>query len=61
MIPHATRIKQVAAIHDQRLLQCLLDGGKIVLKKLLDGLTTKPAELTGRINSDTIVVRVITG
>lgn len=39
----------------------VLDGGKIVLKKLLDGLTTKPAELTGRINSDTIVIRVITG
>ena len=39
----------------------VLDGGKIVLKKLLDGLTTKPAELTGRINSDTIIVRVITG
>ena len=39
----------------------VLDGGKIVLKKLLDGLTTKPADLTGRINSDTIVVRVITG
>jgi hypothetical protein len=39
----------------------VLDGGKIVLKKLLDGLTTKPSELTGRINSDTIVVRVITG
>jgi len=39
----------------------VLDGGKIVLKKLLDGLTTKSAELTGRINSDTIVVRVITG
>ena len=37
----------------------VLDGGKIVLKKLLDGLTTKPAELTGRINSDTIIVRVI--
>jgi hypothetical protein len=39
----------------------VLDGGKIVLKKLLDGLTTKPSELTGRINSDTIIVRVITG
>ena len=37
----------------------VLDGGKIVLKKLLDGLTTKPAELTGRINSDTIIVRVL--
>jgi len=37
----------------------LLDGGKIVLKKLLDGLSTKPSELTGRINSDTIVVRVV--
>ena len=39
----------------------VLDGGKIVLKKLLDGLSTKPSDLTGRINSDTIVVRVITG
>jgi hypothetical protein len=39
----------------------VLDGGKIVLKKLLDGLTTKSSELTGRINSDTIIVRVITG
>jgi hypothetical protein len=37
----------------------VLDGGKIVLKKLLDGLSTKPSELTGRINSDTIIVRVI--
>jgi hypothetical protein len=37
----------------------LLNGGKIVLKKLLDGLSTKPSELTGRINSDTIVVRVV--
>ena len=37
----------------------VLNGGKIVLKKLLDGLTTKPAELTGRINSDTIIVRVL--
>jgi hypothetical protein len=37
----------------------LLNGGKIVLKKLLDGLSTKPSELTGRINSDTIIVRVI--
>lgn len=39
----------------------VLSGGKIVLKKLLDGLTTKAAELTGRINSDTIILRVITG
>lgn len=39
----------------------VLDGGKIVLKKLLDGLTTKSSALTGRINSDTIIVRVITG
>jgi hypothetical protein len=39
----------------------VLDGGKIVLKKLLDGLTTKPSELTGRINPDTIIVKVITG
>ena len=42
-------------------LKEVLNGGKIVLKKLLDGLTTKPSVLTGRINSDTIIVRVITG
>jgi len=37
----------------------VLAGGKITLKKLLDSLSTKPVELTGRINSDTIIVRVI--
>jgi hypothetical protein len=39
----------------------VLSGGKVVLKKLLDGLTTKPSELTGRINPDIIILRVITG
>ncbi len=37
----------------------VLDGGKIVLKKLMSDLTTKPIEVNGRINDDTILLRVI--
>jgi hypothetical protein len=36
----------------------VLSGGKVVLKNLLDSLTTKNAKVTGRINKDTILVRV---
>jgi hypothetical protein len=37
----------------------LLGAGKIRIKKILPELTTKEAPLTGRMNSDTIIVRVI--
>ena len=37
----------------------VLDGGKIVLKKLMSDLTTKPIEVNGRINDDTVLLRVI--
>lgn len=40
-------------------LQKVLDGGKIVLKKLMSELTTKPIEVNGRLNDDTIILRAI--
>ncbi len=36
-----------------------LNGGKIILRKLLKELTTKEVHLTGRINSSTILLRII--
>lgn len=43
----------------QETITKVLDGGKIILKKLMDDLTTKPKNATGRINSDTILLRVV--
>ena len=40
-------------------LKRVLEGGKIVLRKLMDELTTKPSEANGRINNNTILVRVV--
>jgi len=40
-------------------LKDLIEAGKIKLKKLLPELTTKESVLTGRINSDTIIVRIL--
>lgn len=40
-------------------LDRVLNGGKIVLRKLMDELKTKPQEAKGRINTDTVIVRVI--
>lgn len=37
----------------------VMSGGKIVLRKLMDGLTTKASKATGRINSDTIIMRAV--
>lgn len=41
------------------ILSKVLDGGKIVLKKLMSDLTTKPIEVNGRFSDDTILLRVI--
>lgn len=41
------------------ILPKVLDGGKIVLKKLMTDLSTKELELNGRINEDTILLRII--
>lgn len=37
----------------------VLDGGKIKLRKILPDLKTKESLLTGRLNSDTIILRVL--
>lgn len=37
----------------------LLDAGKVKLKKILPELTTKESNLTGRMNDDTIIVRIL--
>lgn len=40
-------------------IKSLLDGGKIVLRKFMDGIKCKSKEATGRINTDTVLVRII--
>jgi hypothetical protein len=39
-------------------LKDVLGGGKIILRKLMSELSTKESPVTGRINEDTIIVRV---
>jgi hypothetical protein len=41
------------------ILPKVLDGGKVILRKLMEGINSKPQQLTGRINSDTIILRTI--
>jgi len=37
----------------------LMDGGKIVLRKYMDDIKCKPKEATGRINNETVLLRII--
>ena len=37
----------------------LMKGGKIIPRKLMDEIDTKPGQLTGRVNKDTLIVRVV--
>ena len=39
-------------------LSRVLDGGKVVLRKVMNEINAKPQELNGRINKDTILLRV---
>ena len=39
-------------------LKSLLDGGKVVLRKFMDGIKCKPKEANGRINTETILLRI---
>lgn len=43
----------------EEILPQVLAGGKVVLKNLFDELTTKNAKVTGRVNKETLLVRVI--
>ena len=40
-------------------LKKLMEGGKIILRKYMDDIKCKPKEANGRINNDTILLRVI--
>lgn len=39
-------------------LPLVTDGGKIALKKVMEGIKAKPSKLNGRINKDTLLLRV---
>lgn len=41
------------------ILKDLLEAGKVKLKRILPDLTTKESTLTGRMNSDIIIVRIV--
>jgi hypothetical protein len=43
----------------EKTLPEVLKGGKVALRSIMDGLTTKAAEATGRLNVDTIILRAI--
>jgi hypothetical protein len=40
-------------------LKTLNEGGKIILRKFMDGIKCKPKAATGRINTETVLVRII--
>ena len=40
-------------------LPSVLDGGKVALRKLMGPIRTKPGHLSGRLNTDTIILRTI--
>jgi hypothetical protein len=42
----------------EEILHKVLSGGKVALKNLFDELTTKNAKVTGRVNKETLLVRV---
>ena len=42
----------------KEVLARVLDGGKVVLRKVMGEINSKPSELSGRINKDTILLRV---
>lgn len=53
----ATSVKKKLRKPDEVLQRCLT-GGKIVLRKLLDEVNSVPSALNGRINEETILVKV---
>ena len=43
----------------EAVIKPLMEGGKVYLRKVMDNLTTTEQKATGRINTDTILLRVI--
>jgi hypothetical protein len=50
-------VKKLRKPKDQ--LKTLNEGGKVVLRKFMDGIKCKPKVATGRINTETVLVRII--
>jgi hypothetical protein len=42
----------------EKVLHTVTEGGKIQLRKVMDGIKAKPTKLNGRINKDTLLLRV---
>ena len=42
-----------------KILPIVTDGGKIQLRKVLDSVNSKPIKMNGRINKDTLLLRVV--
>jgi hypothetical protein len=43
----------------EEVLPQIISGGKVYLKKIMDDLTTKDVKVTGRLNKETLLVRVM--
>ena len=43
----------------EAVIKPLMDGGKIYLRKVMENITTTEQKATGRINADTILLRVV--
>ncbi len=43
----------------EKVLTSVVDGGKVVLRKVLEGINSKPMKLNGRINKDTLLLRIV--
>lgn len=52
-----SQVKTLRKPNDQ--LKALNEGGKIVLRKFMDNIKCKPKTATGRINKETVLVRII--
>ena len=56
---HETKSETKTLRKPEITLKEVMSGGKIVLRNIMDKLTTKSAEATGRLNVDTIILRAI--
>jgi hypothetical protein len=43
----------------EKTLPLVVDSGKIALRKVLDGINSKPSKMNGRIGKDTLLLRVV--
>jgi hypothetical protein len=42
----------------EQVLTCVVNNGKVALRKLMDTIKSKPQKVTGRLNENTVIVRV---